>query len=74
MRRQFGMPLHHRHGTRTPALVGRRELGSAPKREGRHDVDREGGRVIVKTTMHTSGFTFAIHSFDFSYPPKTRVQ
>jgi len=47
MRGELGMALDHRHRARPPPFVGGRELGRAAEREGRHDLDREGGGMVV---------------------------
>ncbi len=47
MRRELGMALHHRYRTRPPAFVRGRKLGGAAEREGRNDLDREGGGMVV---------------------------
>jgi hypothetical protein len=48
MRGELGMTDHLRHRARTPALVGRLELGGRADRKGRNEIEAEGGGVIVE--------------------------
>src|SRR5215468_3086584 len=45
---ELGMADHLRHRARTPALVGRLEFGAGADREGRDEIEAEGGGVIVE--------------------------
>jgi hypothetical protein len=39
VRRQFGVPLHHRHRARTPTFIRRRKFLRTSQRKGRNDLD-----------------------------------
>src|ERR1700757_5251973 len=44
---EIGSASHNRDRTRAPAFIRRLELRSASQREGRNQIEAEGGRVIV---------------------------
>src|SRR5262245_54660470 len=48
MRGELGMTDHLRHRARSPTLVGRVEFGGRADREGRDEIEAEGGGVIVE--------------------------
>src|SRR5215475_1887423 len=60
MSSELGMPDHLRYRARSPALVGRLEFGGRSDREGRDEIQAEGGGVIVEHQKDHVGLLFLL--------------
>ena len=68
------MAFDRRYRPWSPALIGNRKFVGAAEAEGRNQIEREGGGMVVKDDDGNVGLVFAIHSLDFSKPENTRFQ